>query len=71
MKASIEVEVIQRKDVVNMIEDINEVFRRAEREGIDMNGHQSNEYLWFKDIRKDIVNVINTHMNAIDPTNER
>lgn len=69
MKAAIEVEVVQLKDVVSMIEDINEVFSQVEAEGIDMNGYDSNEYLVFKDLRKSIVSIINAHMNDMDPTN--
>jgi hypothetical protein len=59
-------EVLDREDVVNMIEEINDVFRRVEEEGIDQNGYDSNEYLTFKEIRKSIVNVINNNMNYID-----
>ena len=69
MKAAIEVEVVQLKDVVSMIENINEVFSQVEAEGIDMNGYDSNEYLVFKDLRKSIVKVINAHMNDMDPVN--
>jgi hypothetical protein len=59
-------EVLDREDVVSMIEEINDVFRRVEEEGIDQNGYDSNEYLTFKEIRKSIVNVINKNMNYID-----
>ena len=59
-------EVLDREDVINMIEEINGVFRRVEEEGIDQNGYDSNEYLTFKEIRKSIVNVINNNMNYID-----
>ncbi len=59
-------EVLDREDVVSMIEEINGVFRRVEEEGIDQNGYDSNEYLIFKEIRKSIVNVINNNMNYID-----
>ena len=59
-------EVLDREDVVSMIEEINDVFRRIEEEGIDQNGYDSNEYLTFKEIRKSIVNVINKNMNYID-----
>lgn len=69
MKAEIEVEVVQLKDVVNMVKAINEVFSQVEAEGIDMNGYDSNEYLVFKDLRKSIVKVINVHMNDMDPVN--
>jgi hypothetical protein len=64
MKA--EVEVVQRQDVVNMIADINDVFCRVEEEGIDQNGYDSNEYIVFKQIRKDIIKAINVHMNDMD-----
>jgi hypothetical protein len=66
MKAEVEVEVVQRQDVVNMIADINDVFRRVEEEGIDQNGYDSNEYIVFKQIRKDIIKAINVHMNDMD-----
>ena len=69
MKAAVEVEVVQLRDVVNMIEDINKVFTQLELEGIDMNGYDSNEYIVFKGIRKSIVSIINAHMNDMDPTN--
>jgi hypothetical protein len=59
-------EVLDREDVVNMIEEINDVFRRVEEEGIDQNGYDSNEYLTFKEIRKSIVNIINNNMNYMD-----
>ncbi len=59
-------EVLDREDVVSMIEEINDVFRRVEEEGIDQNGYDSNEYLTFKEIRKDIVGIINNHMNYMD-----
>ena len=59
-------EVLDREDVVSMIEEINGVFRRVEEEGIDQNGYDSNEYLTFKEIRKSIVNIINNNMNYID-----
>jgi|688.fasta_scaffold2846295_2 hypothetical protein len=66
MKAEVEVEVVQRQDVVNMIADINDVFRRVEEEGIDQNGYDSNEYIVFKQIRKNIIKAINVHMNDMD-----
>jgi hypothetical protein len=66
MKAEVELEVVQRRDVVNMIADINDVFRRVEEEGIDQNGYDSNEYIVFKQIRKDIIKAINVHMNDMD-----
>ena len=67
MKAELEIEVVQRRDVVDMIADINEVFRRVEEEeAIDQNGYNSNEYITFRAIRKDIIEVINSHMNDMD-----
>jgi hypothetical protein len=51
-------EVLDREDVVNMIEEINGVFRSLEA--------QDEDSVVFKKIRKSIVDVINNNMNYID-----
>ena len=51
-------EVLDREDVVNMIEEINGVFRSLEA--------QDEDSVVFKNIRKSIVNIINKNMNYID-----
>jgi chaperonin cofactor prefoldin len=51
-------EVLDREDVVNMIEEINNVFRSLEA--------QDEDSVVFKKIRKSIVDVINNNMNYID-----
>jgi len=51
-------EVLDREDVVNMIEEINGVFRSLEA--------QDENSVVFKKIRKSIVDVINNNMNYID-----
>jgi hypothetical protein len=51
-------EVLDREDVVNMIEEINGVFRSLEA--------QDEDSIVFKKIRKSIVDVINNNMNYID-----
>ena len=51
-------EVLDREDVVNMIEEINGVFRSLEA--------QDEDSIVFKKIRKSIVDVINNNMNYMD-----
>jgi hypothetical protein len=51
-------EVLDREDVVNMINEINNVFRSLEA--------QDEDSVVFKKIRKSIVDVINNNMNYID-----
>ena len=51
-------EVLDREDVVNMIKEINNVFRSLEA--------QDEDSAVFKNIRKSIVNIINNNMNYID-----
>jgi chaperonin cofactor prefoldin len=51
-------EVLDREDVINMIEEINNVFRSLEA--------QDEDSVVFKKIRKSIVDVINNNMNYID-----
>ncbi len=51
-------EVLDREDVINMIEEINGVFRSLEA--------QDEDSVVFKKIRKSIVDVINNNMNYID-----
>ncbi len=51
-------EVLDREDVVNMIKEINGVFRSLEA--------QDEDSVVFKKIRKSIVDVINNNMNYID-----
>jgi chaperonin cofactor prefoldin len=51
-------EVLDREDVVNMINEINNVFRTLEA--------QDEDSVVFKKIRKSIVDVINNNMNYID-----
>lgn len=51
-------EVLDREDVINMIEEINGVFRSLEA--------QDEDSTVFKNIRKSIVNIINKNMNYID-----
>ena len=51
-------ELLDREDVVNMIEEINGVFRSLEA--------QDEDSVVFKKIRKSIVDVINNNMNYID-----
>jgi chaperonin cofactor prefoldin len=51
-------EVLDREDVINMIEEINGVFRSLEA--------QDEDSIVFKKIRKSIVDVINNNMNYID-----
>ncbi len=51
-------EVLDRADVVNMIEEINGVFRSLEA--------QDEDSVVFKKIRKSIVDVINNNMNYMD-----
>ncbi len=51
-------EVLDREDVVNMIEEINGVFRSLEA--------QDEDSVVFKKIRKSIVDIINKNMNYID-----
>jgi hypothetical protein len=51
-------EVLDREDVVNMIEEINGVFRSLEA--------QDEDSVVFKKIRKSIVDVINNNMNYMD-----
>ena len=51
-------ELLDREDVVNMIEEINNVFRSLEA--------QDEDSVVFKKIRKSIVDVINNNMNYID-----
>ena len=51
-------EVLDREDVINMIEEINCVFRSLEA--------QDEDSVVFKNIRKSIVNIINKNMNYID-----
>ena len=51
-------EVLDREDVVNMIKEINNVFRSLEA--------QDEDSVVFKKIRKSIVDVINNNMNYID-----
>ena len=50
--------VLDREDVVNMINEINNVFRSLEA--------QDEDSVVFKKIRKSIVDVINNNMNYID-----
>ena len=50
-------EVLDREDVVNMIEEINGVFRSLEA--------QDEDSVVFKKIRKSIVDVIDNNMNYI------
>jgi chaperonin cofactor prefoldin len=51
-------EVLDREDVVNMIKEINNVFRSLEA--------QDEDSVVFKKIRKSIVDVINNNLNYID-----
>jgi len=51
-------EVLDREDVVNMIQEINGVFRSLEA--------QDEDSVVFKKIRKSIVDIINNNMNYID-----
>jgi hypothetical protein len=51
-------EVLDRDDVVNMIKEINGVFRSLEA--------QDEDSVVFKKIRKSIVDIINNNMNYID-----
>ena len=51
-------ETLDREDVINMIEEINGVFRSLEA--------QDEDSVVFKNIRKSIVNIINKNMNYID-----
>ena len=51
-------EVLDREDVVNMIKEINNVFRSLEA--------QDEDSVVFKKIRKSIVDVINNNMNYMD-----
>lgn len=51
-------EVLDREDVVNMIQEINGVFRSLEA--------QDEDSVVFKKIRKSIVEIINNNMNYID-----
>ena len=51
-------EVLDREDVINMIEEINGVFRSLEA--------QDEDSVVFKKIRKSIVDIINNNMNYID-----
>jgi hypothetical protein len=55
---SVSKEVLDREDVINMIEEINGVFRSLEA--------QDEDSVVFKKIRKSIVDVINNNMNYID-----
>ena len=50
--------MLDREDVINMIEEINGVFRSLEA--------QDEDSAVFKSIRKSIVNIINNNMNYID-----
>jgi chaperonin cofactor prefoldin len=51
-------EMLDREDVINMIEEINSVFRSLEA--------QDEDSVVFKKIRKSIVDIINNNMNYID-----
>ena len=51
-------ETLDREDVINMIEEINGVFRSLEA--------QDEDSVVFKKIRKSIVDIINNNMNYID-----
>jgi len=51
-------EMLDRDDVVNMIKEINGVFRSLEA--------QDEDSVVFKKIRKSIVDIINNNMNYID-----
>ena len=51
-------EVLDREDVVSMIEEINNVFRGLEA--------QDEDSVVFKSIRKSVVGIINNHMNYMD-----
>ena len=51
-------EMLDREDVINMIEEINSVFRSLEA--------QDEDSVVFKKIRKSIVDIINKNMNYID-----
>ena len=51
-------EVLDRDDVITMIEEINNVFRSLEA--------QDEDSAVFKKIRKSIVDIINNNMNYID-----
>ena len=51
-------ELLDREDVINMIKEINNVFRSLEA--------QDEDSVVFKKIRKSIVDVINNNMNYID-----
>jgi hypothetical protein len=51
-------EMLDREDVINMIEEINGVFRSLEA--------QDEDSVVFKKIRKSIVDIINNNMNYID-----
>jgi chaperonin cofactor prefoldin len=55
---SVSKETLDREDVINMIEEINGVFRSLEA--------QDEDSAVFKNIRKSIVNIINKNMNYID-----
>ena len=50
--------MLDREDVVNMIKEINGVFRSLEA--------QDEDSVVFKEIRKNIVDIINNNMNYID-----
>ena len=51
-------EMLDREDVITMIEEINGVFRSLEA--------QDEDSIVFKKIRKSIVDIINNNMNYID-----
>ena len=51
-------EMLDRDDVVNMIKEINGVFRSLEA--------QDEDSVVFKKIRRSIVDIINNNMNYID-----
>jgi hypothetical protein len=55
---SVSKEMLDREDVVNMIKEINGVFRSLEA--------QDEDSVVFKEIRKNIVDIINNNMNYID-----
>jgi chaperonin cofactor prefoldin len=55
---SVRKEMLDREDVVNMIKEINGVFRSLEA--------QDEDSVVFKEIRKNIVDIINNNMNYID-----
>ncbi len=69
MKATVVKDVVEFEKVVEMVQDINDTFERLDMEGLGGSSHPDVQMV-FNDVRKEIVGLINSHMNDMDSFNE-